>query len=291
MVNALQTFSKKIDPELVEPAKIVTIGRKLVPVTAPQGFGVTSVDWGQISGMSDGHVGYGFTSGNEDVIDIAMTNVKVPVYWKDYKVNRRTYEGWLQNNSTNIDTASAVDALYRTIVKEDVGIIQGIVNKAGTYDIKGLYQSATSTVTDTYDFGTYGQATKALAAAKKELVDAGIPAYSIPLNMVLPSTQYGELEASESANGVEETPKIEKMLNGGAIFSVSETVLPESDGMVLPAPRVAKPYFDYFLTQNYATEHGFDSNHPDTSDLTGRVYTAGILRVKQPKAICQLQVI
>ena len=56
MTNALATFSKKIDSQLVEPLKNVTIGRKLVPVTAPQGFGISSVDWGKITGLSGGYV-------------------------------------------------------------------------------------------------------------------------------------------------------------------------------------------------------------------------------------------
>ena len=52
MTNALATFSKKIDSQLVEPLKNVTIGRKLVPVTAPQGFGISSVDWVKITVLS-----------------------------------------------------------------------------------------------------------------------------------------------------------------------------------------------------------------------------------------------
>ena len=293
MTNALATFSKKIDSQLVEPLKNVTIGRKLVPVTAPQGFGISSVDWGKITGLSGGYVSYGFADGNEDVIDVTLTNSKIPVYWKDYRVNRRTYNSWLQNG-TDIDSASAIEALYQTVSVEDLAIIQGIANDGSNYDIKGLYQSAGNDCDATAgcaDFGTYGNAVKTVSAAKKLLVDDGIPAYSIPLNLVLPSTQYGQLEASASATGVEELPRVMRMLNGGSVFSVPETILPASNGLLLPAPQAARPYFDYFLTANYQTEHGIDSKHPDTGDLFGRVFTAGILRVKHANAICKLSAI
>lgn len=290
MTNALATFSKKMDSQLVEPLKNVTIGRKLVPVTAPQGFGVSSVDWGKITGMSGGYVSYGFADGNEDVIDVTLTNSKIPVLWKDYRVNRRTYNSW-QENGTDIDSASAVEALYQTVSVEDLAIIQGIANDGTNYDIKGLYQSAGNDYSTSSDFGTYGNAVLAVSGAKKLLVDDGIPAYSIPLNLVLPSTQYGQLEASASSVGVEELPRVMRMLNGGSVFSVPETILPESDGLLLPAPQAARPYFDYFLTANYQTEHGIDSKHPDTGDLFGRVFTAGILRVKHANSICKVSVI
>ena len=291
MTNALATFSKKVEAELVDPLRQVNIGRKLVYVTPEQGFGITSVDWGKITEMSEGYVSFGFTSGNEDVIDVALTNNKVPVYWKDYKVPRRMYESW-KVNGTDIDNASALSAGYRAISSEDLAIIQGVSNDGTNYDINGLYQGAGSDCSTSLDFATWGNAIKAIAGAKTAMVANNVPAYNLPLNMVLGATNYGQLASSvHSTSGALEMPIVEKMLNGGVVFVVPDAVLPDSDGLVLPTPAAGRQYVDFYLTKNYSVEHGFDSEHPDTGDLTGRVYSAGVLRIKQSTAICKISAI
>lgn len=288
MVNAVQDYSKFIDPKLVDPLRNVSIGRKLVYVTDPKGFGISSVDWGTISDVSAGKVSYGFTDGNEDVIDVALTNAKIPVYWKDYRVKRRTYEAWRRNN-TDIDAASAISAAYQALSAEDAAILNGVSNDGTNYDINGLYQGAGNDYSTSADFGTWGNAIVALAGAKKLMVDDGVPAGNMPLNMVLASTQAQQLMASvHSTSGQLEMPIIEKMLNGGSIYSAPETILSAGTGLVLPTPAVGEPYVDFFLTQDFQTEHGVDSKHPDTGDLNGRVYSAGILRIKHSVAICKL---
>lgn len=288
MTNALATFSKKVESQLVDPLRQINIGRKLVYVTPAQGFGISSVDWGKITEMSEGYVSYGFSDGNEDIIDVTLTNSKIPVYWKDYKVPRRMYESW-RVNGTDIDSAAAISAGYQTVTSEDFAIIQGVKNDGTNYDINGLYQGAGSDCSTSLDFGTWGNAIKAVAGAKTTMAGYGVPAYNMPLNMVLGHTNFGQLEASvHSTSGVLEMPIVEKMLNGGSVYAVPDTVLPDSDGLVLPTPAAGKQYFDFYLTQNYTVEHGFNSEHPDTGDLTGRVYSAGILRIKHDKAICKI---
>jgi uncharacterized linocin/CFP29 family protein len=286
MTNAYTQYSKSVDSELVQPLQNVTVGRRLVYVTAPKGFGVTSVDWGKISDMSGGYVSYGFADGNEDMIDVALTNSKVPVYWKDYKVDRRLYNGWMINN-TDMDVSAAQSAGYVATATEDAAIINGVTRNGTTYDINGLYQGAGNNYSTSADFGTYGNAMAAIAGAKQLMVDDGIPAYNIPLNLALSSEQYGELEKSTD-NGFDEWPKVLRMLNGGSVYPVPSTVLGVGTGMLLPTPSVGRPYVDFFLTSNFRTEHGVDSKHPDTSDLYGRVYSAGILRIKHANAICKL---
>lgn len=286
MANAYESFSKDVDKELVPPLQNVLDGRKLVYVTAPKGFGVTSVDWGKITDMSSGYVSYGFVDGNEDMLDVSLTNSKIPVYWKDYRVPRRLYEGWMRNN-TDMDVSAALAASYQAGATENAAIINGVSNDGTNYDLNGLYRGAGNTNSTSSDFATYGNAMAALAGAKKLMVDDGIPAYNVPLNLVLASTQYGELEKSTS-NGQDEWPRVERMLNGGSIFSVPETILAAGTGMVLPAPSVGRLYVDFFLTSNFQTEHGIDSKHPTTSDLFGRVFSAGVLRIKQANAICTM---
>ena len=288
MVNALATFSKKTESKLVDPLRNVLKGRQLVYTTAPQGFGVTSVDWGKITDISDGLVSYGFITGNEDAIDVALTNSKVPVYWKDYTVDRRTYEGWLING-TDIDAASAIAAGYKAAKAEDTAIIQGVSRDGTNYDFVGMYQGAGNDYSATKGFDTFGYPTDAVAGGLALMADDGIPVDSIPINLVLAPTQYLELAASRSAYGAREWTDIEAILNGGGIYQ--STALTAGTGLLAPAASVGEPYVDFYLTQDFTVENGIDAAHPDTGNLTGRVYSAGVLRIKQSNALCKLPVI
>jgi uncharacterized linocin/CFP29 family protein len=289
MANSLATFSKEIDTKLIDPLRNVLKGRKLVAVTPEKGFGITSVDWGKITDVSDGLVSYGFSDGNVDAIHVALTNSKVPVYWKDFKVDRRVYEGW-RVRGIDVDAASAIAAGYKAAKAEDAAIVMGVTNDGTNYDINGLYQGAGNDYSTSADFGTAGNATAALAGAYNLMDADGIPVDSLAFNMALSSVQYQQLLASRFTNGQRELPDILDMLNGGSVFSVG-TVLTAGTGMVLPNPAVGEPYVDFYLTSDFKTEHGVDAKHPDTGDLNGRVYSAGILRIKQDVAICKLSVI
>lgn len=283
MVNAIATFSKKLDQKLVDPLRNVLKGRKLVYVTSPQGFGVSSVDWGTITDVSDGMVSYGFRGGVQDTIGVNLQNSKVPVYWKDYMVDRRLFESW-QGNGINIDAASAIAAAYKAAKAEDTAIIMGVSDDGTNYDINGLYKSAGNNESTAADFATFGNATTKLGLAFQMMDDDGIPVDSLAFNWALSSVQYRQLMAVRSPNGIKELPDVLDMLNGGALYSMG-TILTAGTGMLLPTPTVGEPYLDFYLTSDFKTEHGFDSNHPDTGDLSGRVYSAGILRVKQANAI------
>lgn len=288
MTNALATFSKEIDSSLVPALRNALIGRKLVHVTPEKGFGITSVDWGKITDVSDGYVSYGFRDGNEDKIEVSLTNSKIPVYWKDYTVDRRIYESWLRSG-IDVDRASSISAAYKAAKAENAAIMMGVSNDGTNYDLNGLYQGAGNDYSVSKDFGSYGNATDALAGVYELMDDDGIPVDSLSFNWVLATTQRRQLMASRSANGIKEMPDILDMLNGGQIFGTN--TLTAGTGFVSPTENVGEPYVDFYMTSDFRTEHGVDSKHPDTGDLNGRVYSAGILRIKQNVAICKTSAI
>ncbi|MCS3924411.1 encapsulin [Methanosalsum natronophilum] len=285
MVNALATFSKEIDMKLVEPLRRVLKGRRLVHVTEPKGFGITSVDWGQIIDLSDGLVSYAFTDTNIDSIDVTLTNSKVPVYWKDYKIDRRLYEGYL-TKGLDVDASAAIFAAYKAAKAEDEAIIMGVTRDGTNYTHEGLYQGADNDYNTSKDFGTFGNATDALSGAYALLDNSDIPTDSLSFNLVIAPTQYRELRASRSTSGIREYSDVVDMLNGGDVLV--SNVLSAGTGFIAPTEAVGEPYVDFYLTKDFATEHGTESEHPDTGNLYGRVYSAGILRIKQPTAICKL---
>jgi uncharacterized linocin/CFP29 family protein len=288
MVNILDAFTKEMDNELVDPLRQVLKGRKLVHTTPEKGFHVSSVDWGKMVEISEGKVSYGFTSGNEDFINVGLTNSRVPVYWKDYRVDRRIYEGWLSKN-TDMDASTAIAAAFMAAKAEDYAIVRGILgNDGSTYEVNGLYEGAGCDFTTTCDFGTPGKATEALSGAYQKMDEKDVPVDSLPFNMALSSVQYQQLMSSRfTTSNQRELPDILDMLNGGAVFSLGSS-LTAGTGMVLPTADVGAPYLDFYLTSDFKTEHGINSEHPDTGDLNGRAYLAGILRIKQSYVICKM---
>jgi len=283
--TTLQSFSKKIDAKLIDPLRRVLVGRKIVPVLPPVGFGVSAVEWSKITEMSAGMVSYAFTA-NEDTIGATPTTSKIPVYWKDYRVDRRAYEGF-KVKGANIDSGAAQSAAYVAAKAEDEAIIKGVSKDGTAYDIDGLYEGAGNDYGTSSDFGIAGIATVALAGAYALFADDDVPVGdNVPYNMILNNTSYMDLLGVRNSNGVREMPEIKEMLNGGSI--ISSSVLAATEGLVLPAADILEPYVDFYLANDWKTEHGFDSEHPDTGDLMGRVYSTGILRIKHDVAICKL---
>jgi len=283
--TTLQSFSKKIDEQLIDPLRRTLTGRRLVPVLPPAGFGVSAVEWSKITEMSAGMVSYAFTD-TSDSLGAVPTTSKIPVYWKDYTMDRRTYEGYMAKGA-NIDASAAQSAAYVAAFAEDEAILKGVSRDGTNYDIDGLYEGAGNDYSVSSNFGTSGVATAALAGAYALLAEDNVPVGDqTPYNMVLNNTSYMDLLAVRSTSGVREMPEIKEMLNGGSI--IASSVFASTEGIVLPASESLSAFVDFYLASDWKTEHGMDSEHPDTGDLTGRVYSAGILRIKHDVAICKL---
>lgn len=284
MTNAIVEFSKQLDKKIVSPLRQVLKGRQLVHVTPPAGFGVTSVDWGKITEMSAGYVSFGFSDGNTDKIDISLTHSKVPVYWKDYEIDRRIYEGWLQGG-VDIDAANAIAAAYQAAKVEDSALINGVSNDGTNYDIAGLYQGAGNNYDVASSIATFGVATTALTGALNLMDDDGVPVDRMPFNWVVNSTSYHKIRKSRDTIGTRELPDVLDLLNGGQLISVG-TTLTSAQGFVSPTAAVGEPYVDYYLTADFQT----DPKQPEyqkTGPIGGRVFSSGVLRIKQDVAICK----
>lgn len=283
--NAVERFSEFLDDKIVPPLRIALKGRKLVHVTTPQGFGITNVSWGTASDMSGGHVGYGFTDGNADKIDIGLSNAAIPVYWKDYEIDRRLYEGWMQAG-VDIDTSNVIAAAYQAARTEDYGILQGISRDGGsTWEAKGLYQGAGLDYSTSSSVGTYGGGTSAVEGAMQLMDDRGVPVDSMKFNWAVDSVTYHRLKKSKTSMGIKEWPQIIESLNGGEIISVNN-IFDSGTGVILPVPEVGQTYVDFFMTADFQN----DLKNPEygkTSNIGGRAFSAGILRIKQKDGICK----
>jgi uncharacterized linocin/CFP29 family protein len=284
MTNAIATFSRKLDEKLVNPLRQVLKGRQLVHVTPPQGFGVSSVDWGTIAEMSEGYVSFGFSDGNTDAINVSLTNSKVPVYWKQYSIDRRIYDGWM-SRGIDIDASNAIAAGYQAAKAEDAALINGISFDGTNYDINGLYQGAGNDYATGAALATFGVATTALTGAIQLMDDDGVPVDRMPLNWCVNSTSYQKIRKSRDTVGTRELPDILDLLNGGQVISIG-TTLTTAQGFVAPTAAVGEPYVDYYLTADFQTDPEMPK-FQKTGNIGGRVFSAGVLRIKQSTAICK----
>lgn len=282
VTSTLEQFSEYVDTTLVDPLRAVLIGRKLVPVTKPHGLGKSSVVFHALTDMGDGTVSWTFSDAGKDVMRTSPTTLKMPIHRKDYTIDRRAYEAY-RSEGIDFDSATALSAAFKAAKKEDATIIDGYAFDGTTYDVNGLYQGAGNTYGGA-SFATAGNPTKALAGAYAELETDDVPIGK--MNLVLHPDQRAELRYLRSANGVKEEPEVLDALNGGAIYTTK--VLTTGTALVLPAIEQAAGFFDFFLGVDWTTEHGIDSEHPDTSDLSGRVYSTGVLRIKHSEAICTI---
>jgi len=199
-------------------------------------------------------------------------------------VDRRMYESFM-NKGLDVDASTALSAAFVAGKVEDEAIIDGVKRDTTNYDINGLYPGAGNDYSTSTDFGTAGNPTIAVGGAFDLLEEDDVPT-NLPYNLVLARTQRTQLKTMRNANGVREEPEVLEMLNGGQIFG--SNILTAGTGMLLPVREVLDPWVDFFLTVDWRTEHGFDSEHPETGDLSGRVYSGGILRIKESKVICKL---
>jgi len=281
-MNALAEFSKKIDTKLVEPLRQVNKGRTLVYTTPPQGFEVSNVEWGKIIEMSEGMVSYSFTSGNKDQIDASLTNSKVPVYWKEYEIDRRIFESW-KARGTDVDAANAIAAGYSASRVEDSAIINGITKDGVNYDTPGLYQGAGVDYDTATSLVTFGKATDAISGCLNLMDDANVPVDRIKWNWVVPSDAYHKIRKIRNIQGIKELPDVLDMLNGGELVSIG-TTLDTTQSVLVPDASVGEPFVDYYLTADFQTDPK-TPEYQTTGNIGGRVFSAGVLRIKQEAAL------
>jgi len=286
--TALQTAARYFDKELVEPLRQQLIGRKLVSVNPHiKGAGIHSAEIMKLIEMGGGHITYELPTSEitRDMVRVDASVVKIPVLFKGYEVPRDSWDA-MKNRGVALDTAAMTSAAQMVGVDEDMLVIDGWKPDGTNYTIKGLYQSANNDFSTTKDFGTYGNATEAVAGAMALLeADYVYP----PFNLVLNAVQMYELRASRAANGVRELPEILELLNDGSgpgrIYSTP--AIAAGTGLVVPVD-TARAYNELIVPQDMRNVLGEDSKIPGISPIYGTTYELVYPHIKQPNALCKL---
>lgn len=281
--TALQLAARYFDKEMIEPLRQRLIGRKIVAKNPNiKGQGVFNFDKNTINEMTGGMISYELPTSDvsRDMIRVDRANVKIPVLHKSYEVPRSDFEAF-KSKGVKIDAAAAISAAQMVGVDEDTLIIDGWKPDGTNYVVNGLYQSANNDYSTSKDFGTFGNATDAVAGAMALLeADNVYP----PFNLLLNATQMHELNASRSTNGVREKPDILDLIRG----QISSTpVIAAGTGLLSPVD-TARQYIELVVPQEMKNVLGTDSKIPDISPIYGTTYEVLYPHIKQTDALCRL---
>jgi uncharacterized linocin/CFP29 family protein len=284
--TALQRAATYLDGELIEPLRQKLMGRQLVSVK-PQvkGEGIKAAEVLKIVEMGKAEMAYKLPKEmSRDMIRIDKTTVNIPVLYKGYEMDREAIDAW-DREGVALDSAAAVSAAQVVGEMEDDAIVQGWIPDGAAYKMKGLYQWAGVPDATDYNFGTYGDPKKAVAALMALLEAQHVHP---PFNMVLNPTEHAQLITSESSTGTREYPVVVEIINGnmpggpGRIFSSGD--ITAGTGMLTPVDP-ARVYIELLNPLPLRNVLGEDSRMPGISDITGTSFEALYLHVKQANAI------
>ena len=275
-------YYRQIKDAIVFTARKQAVARKIINTrNISGGIGVQQWTYDTANEVSDALLTYQFTDTSEDWIELARTDVPIPLLHKEYRISRRDLAA-AARGGFGISTATVQSAAYKVMNLENQLILNGFAADGTNYDIKGLYQSAGNSTTGS-DFGTTGNPLATVAAAIDLMQADNITG---PYNMVLNPTQYMELATSVlgSGAGEREMAMTKEILEGGSIFSTSFQAV--GTGMLLADASAG--FFEMVVAQDMTTETEVLQK---SKDLWGRVYECAIPVIYDANAICKLTTI
>ena len=281
-----------LDSKLHETISPKMIGRQIVAQDPDcVGSGVFKARVQKIIEMGDAFISYSFPDEGtgRDRVEIRSGTVDIPVLYKPFIVERQDMGAFLREG-TNLETVSSRSAGKAVVRLENEMILNGWKPDGTNYEVKGLYQTANQAENTSLDFGTAGNADKAVNSAIAKMEAQGVEADAWFL--VINPTQMAELRTSRiSGLNVKEMGEVIASLNNGKENGVgtviSTSVQTAGTGQVLPYD----PTMEYFRLLNpleVTTELGQDSKAPKTSPVYGNVFETLLIDIIEPNAICKL---
>lgn len=283
MVNALEKIGKYLDTQIVEVLKSQSIIRQLIPLNTElsgKGIGLTAVETFNYAATGGASTDYMIHESQEDSMDVTSDILKIPIQQQEIKIDARTWKMMIANGH-KVDSDMASEMAANIAIEQDVNGIAGWKPDGSTIEIDGLYSVAGNTYGGA-TFATYGNAIAAVTNSKKLLKADNIrsPAY----NMTLHGDQFAELEASESTTGINEWPKVKRLLNNG-VDNGPGAILESNDmtagtAMITPiASQENKRFFDLVEAQA-PMNRIFVIGDPETSPVHIRQVAAMTQRFK-----------
>lgn len=286
MTHALAELGKKWDTDIVPTLRANSIGKMLMPVNpelSGKGLGVLSVESLKYVARGSAAINYDIQQDIEDPVDIQGAPIRIPVQQDDAIIKRRDWDAYAFKNIP-IENDLATDMAANIAAQQTSVIVDGWKPDGENYAIKGMLQVANNTVVGA-DFDTFGNAVKSVASALSALKTDGV--YSAGYNLVLPSINHAELDASISSSGIAESDLVLKLLNRDAAPGTQPGRIIEAPGLPAGTPFVApiasqenRRYFDIIETQVPKHHLWYKDGNVESGDIKVRQVGALVPRFK-----------
>jgi uncharacterized linocin/CFP29 family protein len=167
---------RQLDEAIVRAVQPVLVGRRVLPVKQLAGVGVMTVDWDEISEMSEANLSmYGETPA-EDIIVYTRKSLIVPILSKDFRIHWRDLEA-SRRFRTALDTANAEAAALAVAKLEDELILNGEIAGKPRLGIEGLTTATgRNTIASVGAWATSPNAVTDITNAMEQLLADNFPA-------------------------------------------------------------------------------------------------------------------
>lgn len=271
---------KVIDDAVKIAARKAMIGRRLMPIYGPLGFGKQAVTHYNLTEIADASLNFGWKiSKSEDIVNLLPETLNIPTLDRTFRINRRSLEA-TRTHGVPLDTTTATSAAYKVAKLEDELIIQGYAADKVNYDLLGLHQvNIANKITGAQWTGAPEDAIMDTQKGIAYLMGLNIDP---PYNWVLHPTQYAELSDVGAAKHINALvlDTVRKQLMGGDIYY--STCLTAGTGFMMAAGD--RGYFNLGVGVDITTEvevMALDEGR----DLFGVVYECVVPRIFQSTAI------
>lgn len=271
-----------LDEAVVKAATPVLVGRRVLPVKQLAGVGVMTVDWDEISELSEALISmYGETPA-EDIILYTRKSLIVPILHKDFRIHWRDLEA-SRRFRTALDTANAEAAALVVATLEDELILSGEISGKPRLGIEGLTTATGRNTVSGHDWGTSPNAVSDVTDAMEALLTDNFPA---PYDLIVQPWMFMDAHSFIANTGIMQIEKIRELIGGNIYVTPNiKTSDAGTDSAILMKSGAENA--DLCVAQDLKTFYLQlkDMNH------FFKCYEAVVPRIKRPKAICEITVI
>lgn len=261
----------RLDQAVVNTARSMLIGRRVVEIIGPLGSGIYSIPYSIFGGKTA--TGIDMVGENEDfVVEPARrATINLPMLYKDFKIMWRDVEGD-RHLGLPLDVSSAAVAANYVAVQEDNLIFngnkelghEGLFNAKGRLTVKG---------------GNWEESGVALAEVVKAAGALSEAGHYGPYAMVVSPALYGKMVRVYGNTGMLELDQVKALISGGVYYS---NVIGGNKAVVLAT---GTQNMNLAIGQDMATAYTGAAN----MNHMFRVLETAALLIRRPDAICTIE--
>ncbi len=261
----------KIDEAVVNTARRMLVGRRVIEVLGPMGPGVYTIPYSIFSGTSS--TGIDMVGEQEDFVVAPSSRAitSVPMLYKDFKIMWRDVEAD-RHMGLPLDVSTAAVAANYVAVQEDNLIFNGNkeLGQVGLLNVVGR---------KTVKVGNWDEPGSALADAVKAVAALSEAGHYGPYAMVVSPILFGRMVRVYGNTGMLELDQVKALISGGVYYSNS---ISGNKAVVLAT---GGHNLNLAIGQDMTTSYmgAANMNH------TFRVLETAALLVRRPDAICTIE--